>query len=107
MQNKTVKGKAYLCASMECWHCEEGEKFGYHITNYGASDGDIVLAEMDIVMEVPDDLTPTIVNGKFVEAMREQQETIKSEAALKCGNIEETIQRLLALPAPPTEIKEK
>lgn len=97
---KSVTVSLKLVATLDHWRCKEGEKIGFYLCTYGASDGEIVVGEMNATMDIPDDLDELTVNSKFIDAMREEQEKIKSEAQIKVGNIEEQIQQMLSLPAP-------
>lgn len=102
MQKSATKS-IKLVASLAYHRCEEGEKIGFYLCLYGALEGEIVVGQMDVTMDIPDDLDELTVNQKFIDAMREEQEKLKSETQIKVGNIEEKIQSLLALPAPNKE----
>lgn len=91
----------YLKASMTSYRVPDGEKVGFYISDCQSyPEEDIVISEISVTMEMPDNLDMLAVNGKFVDALREQQEKIKAEAHIKVENIEGTIQNLLALPVP-------
>ena len=96
-----VKGKIYLKATMTSYRHTGDEKIGFYISDCESyPEEDITISEMSVTMKMPDNLDMLDVNSKFVDALREQQDKLKAEAHIKCENIEETIQSLLALPAP-------
>lgn len=101
---KEVTRTMYLTAK-RCRWAEEGD-YSLAITVYGPEihdDDTIFLAESEFTMTVPDHAD---LDSLTVEAMRKEQDKISAEAHLKVQNIEETIQSMLALPAPGGIINE-
>jgi len=99
---KKITTEVYLSAMLRKFKVDdEDDDYMFIITpdDAGKIDGFISLGSKTISMTVPD----VDLDTRMIDSMKEEQQKISAEAHLKVQNIEETIQKMLALPAPEEE----
>lgn len=92
---KTIK--AYLIWTMHSWMKEPEIAFWPGDVSSSGPEH-VLLKEMDIEVDLPDDFDPTPHQIKMLKAKKKQ---ILAEAHVKAENIEEQIQRLLCIEYKP------
>lgn len=97
---KSITDTVYLVAMPASW---EKEGYRYYMTTYVADDV-IAVNEMKVTMTAPEDFD---INTAHIDILKEEQSKILAESHLKAENIEEQIQRLLAIEYKPDPGEEK
>ena len=91
---KTKTETIYLVASPATW---EESGYTHYITAYAGNDV-IIVNEMEVTMEIPEDFD---LNSAHIDILKAEKSKIQAEAHLKAENLEMQIQELMMIEHKP------
>ncbi len=88
----TITKTIFLSAS-PATYADDG--YAYYMSEY-ESDDRIMMGSIEVSIDIPEGFD---INSAHVEILKKEKNKIYAEAQLKCNNLEEQIQSLLAIEA--------
>jgi hypothetical protein len=97
---KSITKTVYLTAQPASY---ENNGYVYRMTTF-EHDDEITINSMEVTMDIPEDFD---INTAHIDILKAEKSKIQAEAHLKAENLDEQIQRLLAIEYKPDPCEEK